>query len=48
MVFEKGSPIFQLVDRKVFLKKFQRLGLKELSQQSLFNICSTKLFLEKN
>lgn len=46
--FEKSSPIFHLIDRKVFLKKFQRSGLKELGQQSLFNICSTKLFLEKN
>lgn len=46
--FEKNSPIFDLIKRDIFLKKFHKSKLKELNQQNLFNICSAKLFLEKN
>ena len=45
--FEKNSPIFDLIKRDLFLKKFNKSKLKELNQQNLFNICSAKLFLEK-
>lgn len=46
--FEKSSPIFDLIKRDELIKKFHQSKLKELNHQNLFNICSTKLFLEKN
>ena len=44
--FEKSSPIFDLIKRDIFLKKFHQSNLKEIGHQGLFNFCSTKLFLE--
>ena len=44
--FEKNSPIFDLIKRKVVLERFRKGKLKDHNQQSLFNFCSTKLFLE--
>ena len=44
--FEAGSPIFEFVERKKLLKYFHPKGFVDLNQQGLFNVCSTKFFLE--
>ena len=44
--FDKGSPIFEFVERKKLLKYLQSNKFADLSQQGLFNVCSAKLFLE--
>ena len=47
--FDKGSPIFNILDRKKYLEIFDKdyeKGFPDLNQQCLFNITSSKIFLE--
>jgi len=47
--FDAKSPIFEFINRKIFLKSFKsnyEKGFSDMNEQGLFNICSTKIFLE--
>ena len=47
--FDKGSPIFNILNRKEYIKLFKNKyeeGFPDMNQQCLFNITSAKMFLE--
>lgn len=47
---DSKNPIYSILDRKVFLKTFRKKHDKtfpDMATQTIFNICSTKIFLEE-
>ena len=47
---DSKNPIYSILDRKVFLKTFRKKHDKtfpDMATQTIFNICSAKIFLEE-